>query len=45
MVETVADGVTRTTFHRADLEGAPGMEVISSLLEVQPGKILSGDSR
>ena len=27
----------RTTLHRADLSGARGMEVISSILEVQPG--------
>lgn len=31
------DGSTRTTLNRADLAGAPGMEVISSILEVQPG--------
>lgn len=31
------DGMTRTILNRADLAGAPGMEVISSILEVQPG--------
>jgi quercetin dioxygenase-like cupin family protein len=31
------DGSTRTVLNRADLVGAPGMEVISSILEVQPG--------
>jgi quercetin dioxygenase-like cupin family protein len=31
------DGQTRTILDRADLAGAPGMEVISSILEVQPG--------
>jgi quercetin dioxygenase-like cupin family protein len=31
------DGSTRTVLNRADLAGAPGMEVISSILEVQPG--------
>ncbi len=31
------EGVTRTILNRADLAGAPGMEVISSILEVQPG--------
>lgn len=31
------DGSTRTILNRADLAGAPGMEVISSILEVQPG--------
>jgi quercetin dioxygenase-like cupin family protein len=29
---------TRTILNRADLPGAPGMEVISSILEVQPGE-------
>ncbi len=29
--------IKRTTLHRADLSGAEGMEVISSILEVQPG--------
>jgi quercetin dioxygenase-like cupin family protein len=31
------DGMARTILHRADLAGAEGMEVISSILEVQPG--------
>ncbi len=31
------EGLKRTTLHRADLSGADGMEVISSILEVQPG--------
>ena len=31
------DGMKRTILHQADLSGAPGMEVISSILEVQPG--------
>jgi len=31
------EGMTRTILNRADLAGAPGMEVISSVLEVQPG--------
>jgi quercetin dioxygenase-like cupin family protein len=31
------DGMTRTILNRADLAGAPGMEVISSILEVKPG--------
>ncbi len=31
------DGVNRTILNRADLPGAPGMEVISSILEVKPG--------
>jgi quercetin dioxygenase-like cupin family protein len=31
------DGVNRTVLNRADLPGAPGMEVISSILEVKPG--------
>ena len=31
------DGMTRTILNRADLSGAPGMEVISSILEVAPG--------
>ena len=30
-------GMTRTILNRADLPGAPGMEVISSILEVKPG--------
>ena len=31
------EGMTRTILNRADLAGAPGMEVISSILEVKPG--------
>ncbi|MES2017490.1 MAG: cupin domain-containing protein [Pseudomonadota bacterium] len=31
------DGMIRTIIHRGDLAGAPGMEVISSMLEVKPG--------
>ena len=31
------DGMKRNVLHRADLNGAPGMEVISSILEVEPG--------
>jgi quercetin dioxygenase-like cupin family protein len=31
------DGMKRTILHQADLSGAPGMEVISSILEVEPG--------
>ena len=31
------EGMTRTILNRADLVGAPGMEVISSILEVKPG--------
>ena len=31
------EGVKRTILNQADLSGAPGMEVISSILEVQPG--------
>lgn len=31
------DGSTRTILNRADLAGTPNMEVISSILEVQPG--------
>ena len=31
------EGVKRTILSQADLSGAPGMEVISSILEVQPG--------
>ena len=31
------EGMTRTVLNRADLAGAPGMEVISSILEVKPG--------
>ena len=31
------EGVTRTVINRADLPGAPSTEVISSILEVQPG--------
>lgn len=31
------EGLERTILHRADLSGAPGMEVISSILVVQPG--------
>ena len=31
------DGMARTILHRADLAGAEAMEVISSILEVQPG--------
>ncbi len=31
------DGMTRTILQRQDLAGAPGMEVISSILEVKPG--------
>jgi quercetin dioxygenase-like cupin family protein len=30
-------GMKRTILHQADLSGANGMEVISSILEVQPG--------
>jgi quercetin dioxygenase-like cupin family protein len=31
------EGIERTILHQADLSGAPGMEVISSILVVQPG--------
>jgi quercetin dioxygenase-like cupin family protein len=31
------DGMKRTILNQADLSGAPGMEIISSILEVQPG--------
>src|SRR5919201_2872158 len=31
------EGMKRTILHQADLSGADGMEVISSILEVQPG--------
>ena len=31
------EGITRTTLHQADLSGADGMQVISSILEVPPG--------
>src|SRR5712691_4265766 len=31
------EGMKRTILHQADLSGATGMEVISSILEVQPG--------
>jgi quercetin dioxygenase-like cupin family protein len=31
------DGTERTILNQADLSGAPGMEVISSILVVQPG--------
>ena len=34
------EGITRTILNRADLAGSPGMEVISSLLEVKPGATL-----
>ncbi|SHG66028.1 cupin domain-containing protein [Massilia sp. CF038] len=37
LVASAQDGSTRTILNRADLPGAPGMEVISSILEVQPG--------
>lgn len=35
--EAELPGTQRTILNRADLEGAPDMEVISSLLVVQPG--------
>ncbi len=31
------DSTTRTELKRADLIGAPGMEVISSIIEIKPG--------
>jgi quercetin dioxygenase-like cupin family protein len=31
------EGMKRTLLNQADLSGAPGMEVMSSILEVQPG--------
>jgi quercetin dioxygenase-like cupin family protein len=31
------DGLTRTILNRADVPGSPNMEVVSSILEVQPG--------
>ncbi|SFI30156.1 Cupin domain protein [Collimonas sp. OK307] len=31
------DSTTRTELKRADLTGAPGMEVISSIIEIKPG--------
>jgi quercetin dioxygenase-like cupin family protein len=34
------EGLNRTVLNQADLSGAPGMEVISSILEVQPGATL-----
>ncbi len=34
---TAQDGSTRTILNRADLAGSANMEVISSILEVQPG--------
>jgi len=30
-------GVKRTVLHQADLSGAPGMEIVSSIVETQPG--------
>lgn len=36
-VATAQDGSTRTILNRADLPGSGNMEVISSILEVQPG--------
>jgi len=35
--EVAQEGIVRTILNRADLGGAAGMEVISSLLIVQPG--------
>jgi len=35
--DTAQEGLERTILDRADLSGAPGMEVISSILVVQPG--------
>jgi quercetin dioxygenase-like cupin family protein len=35
--QSTVPGLERTILHRADLSGAPGMEVISSILVVQPG--------
>ncbi len=31
------EGMKRTILNQADLSGAPGMEVMSSILEIQPG--------
>lgn len=31
------DGMKRTILRQADLSGAPGMEVVSSIFEIQPG--------
>jgi len=31
------EGVKRTVLHQADLSGAPSMEVVSSIVETQPG--------
>ena len=39
------EGMTRTILNRADLAGAPGMEVISSILEVKPGASMMGSSQ
>ena len=35
------EGMKRTILHQADLTGATGMEVISSVLEVQPGATIA----
>lgn len=34
----LGDSAYRTEVHRADLSGAPGMEVIASLVRVKPGE-------
>lgn len=34
------DGTERTILNQSDLTGAPGMEVISSILVVQPGTLI-----
>ena len=34
------EGIKRTALHTADLSGADGMEVISSILEVPPGETI-----
>jgi quercetin dioxygenase-like cupin family protein len=34
----LGDSALRTELHRADLSGAPGMEVIASIVHVKPGE-------
>ncbi|HEY0061426.1 MAG TPA: cupin domain-containing protein, partial [Telluria sp.] len=40
LAASAEEGWSRTVVNRADLPGAPGMEVISSILVVQPGATL-----
>jgi quercetin dioxygenase-like cupin family protein len=37
----LGDSPLRTELHRADLSGAPGMEVIASLVRIKPGESTS----